>query len=303
MTTRNFRVHNGISVGDIVIDASANTITGGSTAAPSADGQFANKKYVDDGLAGLSQNAISQLNTSITVTDSGSNGTITVAADGNTELVINDTAATFSGNVVVTGNMTVNGTTTTIASTTTTHADPLIELNTGAGSNANDLGFVFERGSTGNNAVIMWDESEDKFTMGLTTATGASTGNLSLSGVGTLVANIEGNVTGNVTGNTSGTAATVTTAAQTAITSVGTLTALQVDNLNVNGNTITASSGALNLTPAGGSAIVLDGTINVDAGVVTGATSITSTAFVGNLTGTATAVSYTHLTLPTNREV
>jgi len=210
MTTRNFRVHNGISVGDIVIDASANTITGGSTAAPSADGQFANKKYVDDGLAGLSQNSISLLNTSVTVTDTGSNGTITVACDGNTELVINDTASTFSGNVVVTGNMTVNGTTTTIASTTTTHADPLIELNTGAGSNANDLGFVFERGSTGNNAVIMWDESEDKFTMGLTTATGASTGNLSLSGVGTLVANIEGTVTGNVTGNTSGSSGSCT---------------------------------------------------------------------------------------------
>ena len=195
MTTRNFRVHNGISVGDIVIDASANTITGGSTAAPSADGQFANKKYVDDGLAGLSQNAISQLNTSITVTDSGSNGTITVAADGNTELVINDTSATFSGNVVVTGNMTVNGTTTTVSSTNTTHADPLIELNTGAGSNANDLGFVFERGSTGNNAAIIWDESADKFTMGTTTATGSSTGNMSVS-AGTLVANIEGNVTG-----------------------------------------------------------------------------------------------------------
>ena len=59
MTTRNFRVHNGISVGDIVISASANTITGGSTAAPNADGQFANKKYVDDSLAGLSQNSLS----------------------------------------------------------------------------------------------------------------------------------------------------------------------------------------------------------------------------------------------------
>ena len=111
MTTRNFRVHNGISVGDIVISASANTITGGSTAAPSADGQFANKKYVDDSLAGLSQNSISQLNTNITVTDSGSNGTITFTADGNSELVLNDTSATFSGNVVVTGQLTVNGTT------------------------------------------------------------------------------------------------------------------------------------------------------------------------------------------------
>jgi uncharacterized protein YejL (UPF0352 family) len=194
MTTRNFRVHNGISVGDIVISASANTITGTSTSAPSADGQLANKKYVDDSLAGLSQNSISQNNTNITVTDSGT-GAITMACDGNTEVTINDTSATFAGNVVVTGNMTVNGTTTTIASTTTTHADPLIELNTGAGSNANDLGFVFERGSTGDNAVFMWDESADTFTLGLTTATGASTGNLTLASVGTLVANLTGTAT------------------------------------------------------------------------------------------------------------
>ena len=194
MTTRNFRVHNGISVGDIVISASANTITGGSTAAPSADGQFANKKYVDDSLAGLSQNSISQNNTNITVTDSGT-GSIVFTADGNTELTVNDTSATFAGNVIVTGNMTVNGTTTTVASTTTTIADPLIELNTGAGSNANDLGFVFERGSTGDNAVFMWDESADTFTLGLTTATGASTGNLTLASVGTLVANLTGTAT------------------------------------------------------------------------------------------------------------
>ncbi len=66
--------------------------------------------------------------------------------------------------------------------------------------------------------------------------------------------------------------------------------ALTVDNLTVNGNTITADTGALNLTPASGSAIVLDGAINVDAGVVTGATSITSTAFVGALTGNADTV-------------
>jgi hypothetical protein len=96
-----------------------------------------------------------------------------------------------------------------------------------------------------------------------------------------------GPLTGDVTGNASGTALTVTQAAQTAITSVGTLTALTVDNLGIDGNTVVANSGALNFTPAAGSAIVLDGTINVDAGVVTGATSITSTAFVGDVTGNA----------------
>ena len=48
MTTRNFRVNNGLSVGDITISASANTITGLDTGAPSSDGDVANKKYVDD---------------------------------------------------------------------------------------------------------------------------------------------------------------------------------------------------------------------------------------------------------------
>jgi hypothetical protein len=195
MTTRNFRVHNGISVGDIVISASTNKITGGSTAAPSADGDFANKKYVDDGLAGLSQNAISQLNTNITITDSGSNGAITMSADGNTELVINDTSATFSGNVIVTGDMTVNGDTTTVSSTNTTIADNLIELNTGISASSNDAGIIIERGSTGNNAAIIWDESTDTFAMGLTTSTAADkSGGITVS-VGTLVANLTGTAT------------------------------------------------------------------------------------------------------------
>ena len=235
--------------------------------------------------------------------DSGSNDTVTVGTDtltfAGTSNEVNTTVSnnqiqvglpdnvTIGGNLTVTGNYTVNGTTTTVATSNMVVSDNLIELNNGAGSNANDSGIVIERGSTGDNAIFVWDESADKFIVGTTTATGASTGNLTIT-TGTLVGNIEGNVTGNVTGNTSGTAATVTGAAQTNITSLGTLTALTVDNLGINGNTITANTGALNLAPASGSAIVLDGTINVDAGVVTGATSITSTAFVGNLTGNVT---------------
>ena len=66
MTTRNFRVNNGLEVGDIVISASANTITGGATAAPSADGQFANKKYVDDQITAASHTAIASGTTNAT---------------------------------------------------------------------------------------------------------------------------------------------------------------------------------------------------------------------------------------------
>jgi hypothetical protein len=101
------------------------------------------------------------------------------------------------GNANITGNLTVNGTTTTVNSTNTTLDDNLLELNSGATSNANDSGIIIERGSTGDNAIIMWDESADKFTLGTTTATADSTGNISVT-TGTLVANIEGNITGNI---------------------------------------------------------------------------------------------------------
>jgi len=50
------------------------------------------------------------------------------------------------------------------------------------------------------------------------------------------------------------------------------------------------SGAAINIDPAAGSAILLDGTISIDAGVVTGATSITSTDFAGALTGNADTV-------------
>jgi len=81
------------------------------------------------------------------------------------------------------------------------------------------------------------------------------------------------------------------TSTSSALTSLGTLTVLQVDNININLNTISSTAGTdLNITPLAGQQIVLDGAIIVDAGVVTGATSITSTSFVGALTGNADTV-------------
>ena len=94
---------------------------------------------------------------------------------------ISATDVTASGNVVITGNLTVNGSTVTNSATNTTIEDALIELGSGnTGSNSNDLGLILERGSTGNNAFMGWDESADSFVMGTTTATGSSTGDLSV---------------------------------------------------------------------------------------------------------------------------
>jgi len=119
---------------------------------------------------------------------------------------------TANGDLTVTGTLTVNGSTTTVNSTNTTVDDNLLELNSGATSNANDTGIIMERGSTGDNAIVAWDESADKFVMGTTTATASDTGNLTIA-TGTLVANIEGNVTGNA--DTATTLATGRTLAMT----------------------------------------------------------------------------------------
>jgi len=99
----------------------------------------------------------------------------------------------LKADVTITGDLTVSGDTTTVSTTNTTIADNIIELNTGISQSSNDAGIIIERGSTGNNAAIIWDESADKFIMGTTTATAADkSGGVSVT-TGTLVANIEGN--------------------------------------------------------------------------------------------------------------
>ena len=71
--------------------------------------------------------------------------------------------------------------------------------------------------------------------------------------------------------------------------------------------TISTSTGAINLTPATGSAVVLDGSVNVDGGAVTGATTITGSGAItgGSITdGTATLTSGCLLyTSPSPRDV
>ena len=108
----------------------------------------------------------------------------------------------IASNLTVGGNLTVNGTTTQLDTTNLAVSDNLFELNSGlTGSPVNDSGMLVQRG-TSDNAVFMWDESVDKFTLGTTTATGTATGNITVT-TGSLVANLEGNVTGNVTGTVS----------------------------------------------------------------------------------------------------
>jgi len=96
--------------------------------------------------------------------------------------------ATFANNVTITGDLQVNGTTTTVNQTNLDVSDNIIGLNRGISSNSNDSGLIIERGSTGDNAAMLWDEANDRFVFGLTTATPSATGSVSISATSNLAA-------------------------------------------------------------------------------------------------------------------
>lgn len=155
------------------------------------------------------------------------------------------------------------------------------------------------------NQVAVWTgDGTIEGTTGLTyngTTLAVTGGITATSFTGSVTGNVVGNVTGALTGNasTATTAGTVTTSAQPSITSVGTLTILNVDTLRMDGNTLSSTlAGSLRITPLAGQDILLDSTISIDAGVITGATSITSTGFTGALTGNASTA--TALATPRN---
>jgi len=103
---------------------------------------------------------------------SGGSISIGQAVATNSDVTFND--------VVVSGDLTVNGSTSTVSSTNTTIEDTLLELGTGTtGNPSNDAGIVIERGDE-SNVFMGWDDSASRFTVATTTATGSSTGALSL---------------------------------------------------------------------------------------------------------------------------
>jgi len=139
----------------------------------------------------------------MTINSTGEVGIGKVAASGVELDVEGDIAA--SGNVTIAGDLTVQGTTNTVNSSNLNVSDNIIGLNRGlTGANLNDSGFIIERGSSGDNAAILWDESADKFVIGTTASAASSAGDLTIT-------------TGNLD-------ATLTTASQPNITGVGTIT-------------------------------------------------------------------------------
>ena len=107
--------------------------------------------------------------TSVEVERSSDNDTVHVKAGG-TDVI----TATSSG-VTIT-NLTVTGTTTQANELKIT--DTLFELNADGGSLTTDAGLIIERGSTGDNAAFIWDESTDSFVAATTATDGSASSNL-----------------------------------------------------------------------------------------------------------------------------
>src|SRR6056300_1238113 len=204
----------------------------------------------------------------------------------------------YGSNLTITGNLTVNGTSTTLDTVNTLIEDPILLLaKDQTGSAAVDIGFVGERGDDTNIAWI-WDEANDQFGAGFTSADGsANTITLSsyadlraadITAVGiTLSGNVTGplNVTGAIEARTSITAGTTVTATGNVaggnLTTAGQVAADNADITNgiTAGTTITATGNV-----AGGN-ITTGGAVDA-TGLISSGSTITATGNVagGNIT-------------------
>ena len=176
-------IDGGTDIGEDLADADLLIVDNGAGGTNRKTAMSRVKTYIADvTLTTAAQTNITSLGTltALTVDNIVINGA-NIGHTSDTDAIAIDSSGnvTLSQNLVITGDLTVNGSTTTVNSTNTTIDDNLLELNSGASSNANDSGIIIERGSTGDNAVVMWDESADQFVVGTTTATASSTGNIS----------------------------------------------------------------------------------------------------------------------------
>ena len=162
---------------------------------------------------------------------------ITIKASNNRVGIFNSNPQStldVTGDVLVSGNLTVNGATTTINSTTLTIDDKQIILGSTASPSdvTADGGGIVLKGTTDHS--ITWSNSTDywNFSEGINIPVGSS---IKIDGVD-LISN-------------TALKSSITTAA--GLNQIGTLLNLQVDNVNINGNTISTNSGSLILNPAG----------------------------------------------------
>jgi len=170
--------------------------------------------------------------------------------------------------VTMPGNLTVQGTATTLSTTNLVVADNMMLLNDGG--NGADSGLAFERGVTGDDAVILWEEGNTRFELGTADTSG-------------------GTVTPGAIASFSNMKLSSLLLAGTGITADAALTvgATGANNLSLTGQgttyNLSASGAALSTT-----AQDIIGAINEVDAAAAGASNLSATLTAGNLTGTST---------------
>ena len=211
--------------------------------------------------------------------NSSTDGQLDLVAD--TEIQIAATTVDINGNVDISGTLTVAGAL-DFGDAALSNVGAL-QLDSIAGDGDTDTSITF----SGSDVITVATGGAGRLTIGDGALSPVTNNQIDLGTAslefkdaffdGTVTADaFAGPLTGNVTGNASGTAATVTTAAQSNITSLGTLTTLTVDNVIVNGATIGHTDDTDLITLADGIATVA-GEVSMTT-LDIGGTNITSTA-------------------------
>lgn len=156
--------------------AVATEISAGNTALLAGDNTFTGTQTFANIVIGTGKR--------ITLTDHVNNGVLYANGNGG---VVQDSGFTYDAvtDTLSVTNLNVTGTTASVQTTNTEIKDNLIVINEGANVNvaeANDGGILFERASGSQNGAFLFEESEDRFEVGLTNGTGdaVSLGNVSL---------------------------------------------------------------------------------------------------------------------------
>ena len=245
------------------------TITNTQLAGSIANSKLSNSSITigSDSIAlGGSQTDINGL-TSLDVDNVTIDGNTVTTSSGNLTIDSNGGTTTINDNAVISGNLTVNGTTTTINSTTVSIDDKNFQVATGAAddSAANGAGFTVESGD--GNKTFNFEATGDNW--------GASE-NLNLASGKVYKINNSSILSATTLGSS---------VVSSSLTSVGTLGSLAVTNNITVGGTVD------------GRDLATDGS-KLD-GIEASATADQTAAEIRTLVGSASAVSYTHLTLPT----
>ena len=185
---------------------------------------------------------------------------------------------TVTSDFTITGNLTVQGASTymTVASTNTYVNDPLIVINNAfSGTNTYDLGFVFNRGTLQNTALI-WNEFNKEFRLVGTTETGTTYGNINQSNYANLsLGNLSVQYIGNVT--------SIIASGNINQTGTGTLQGASFEgNVALNGPYVTTSQGLINFLDTGVTTVNVFGAATaIDLGATSGTLTINNPTVVG----------------------